>query len=105
MALQVPLQAVPSQIVTAALNNQTCQIEVVQLTTGLFLTLSVSNEVIISDVLCENLNRIVRDTYLGFSGDLFFVDTQGQDDPDFTGLADRYALMYIDPAEIAAGAV
>ena len=101
--LQVPLQAVPSQTVTVSLNNQTCQISVRQTTFGMFLTLAVNNSIIVAGVICENLNRMVRDAYLGFSGDLFFVDSQGDSDPFFTGLGDRFALMYVDPTEVAAG--
>ena len=33
--------------------------------------------------------------YLGFVGDLLFVDTQGVSDPDYTGLGTRYFLIYV----------
>jgi len=37
---------------------------------------------------------------LGFLGDLFFFDTQGSNDPTYTGLADRYLLAFLTQAEL-----
>jgi hypothetical protein len=62
---------------------------------GLFCDLSVNNVLIIGGVLCFNLNRIVRDLYLGFVGDLMFSDTQGTSDPLSPGLGSRYQLFYL----------
>lgn len=100
MAQIIPLEPVPSQTLTVSLNDQTCQILVYQKLSGLYLNLSVNNALIIGGVLCENLNRIVRNTYLGFIGDLVFVDSQGNSDPVFTGLGDRFNLAYLPPDEL-----
>ena len=91
----VALAAIPAQTVTASLGGQTCQITVYQKRTGLYLDLAVNNAPIIYGVLCLNANLIVRDAYLGFSGDLAFYDTQGAQDPDYTGLGGRYQLAYV----------
>jgi len=99
----VPLVAVPSQTLTITLANQTCQIDVYQKSTGLFLNLSVNNELIIGGVVCENLNRIVRDLYLGFVGDLAFIDNQDSEDPVYTGLGTRFSLAYIEASELPPG--
>jgi hypothetical protein len=40
--------------------------------------------------------------YLGFSGDLVFVDTLGDQDPTYDGLGARYALIYLRPSEVGA---
>lgn len=99
----VPLQPTASQSVTVTLNNQACTINVRQTSTGLYLDLYVNNELIIGGVLCENLNVIVRDAYLGFIGDLAFYDTQGDTAPVYTGLGSRYVLEYFAPSELPAG--
>ena len=99
--LYVPLQPVPNQQVSVTLNNQACQINVYQKFYGLFLDLYVSNSLIISGVLCQNLNRIVRSAYLGFSGDLGFWDQQGTSDPVYTGLGGRFQLVYLSPTDLA----
>lgn len=98
--LVVPLQATPNQTVTVALNDQNCQINVYTTAGGLFVDLYVDDALIIGGVIAENLNTIVRDTYLGFVGDLVFMDTQGTDDPVYTGLGSRWVLVYLLPSEI-----
>lgn len=100
MAEIIPLQAIPSQLLTVSLNDQTCQIKVYQLLTGLYLDLYVNDSLVIGGVLCENLNRIVRNEYLGFVGDLAFVDSEGTDDPEFAGLGDRFNLAYLAPEDL-----
>jgi hypothetical protein len=91
----IPLQAVPSQTFSVGLSNQQCKVNVYQKQTGLFFDLYVSGLAVITGVLCLNLNLLVRNTYLGFVGDLAFIDTQGTNDPDYTGLGTRYQLVYL----------
>ncbi len=98
--LVVPLQAIPNQSLQSNLNGQPCQLNVYQTLYGLFIDVYVNGVLIIGGVICLNFNRIVRNLYLGFSGDLFFWDTQGASDPVYTGLASRYLLVYAFPSEI-----
>lgn len=107
MPLTVPLQPIPNQTLQVQLNNQPCTIDVFQTPYGVFMNLQVSNEAIINGVLCENMNRIVRSTYLGFSGDFVFFDQQGTDDPFYAGFGDsaaRFQLVYLFPADIPSSA-
>lgn len=101
----VPLAAVPSQTLDIVLANQLCTIEVRQKFFGLFINLYVAGELVIGGVICRNLTKIVRSEYLGFDGDLAFIDGQGTSDPDYTGLGDRFSLAYLDADDLAAGAV
>lgn len=91
---QIPLQAVPSQILAVQLGQQACLISVYQKRTGLFLDLTINNAPVITGVLCRDRVWIVRNAYLGFVGDLTFADTQGVSDPDYTGLAGRFQLLW-----------
>ena len=100
----VPVQAVPNQQVGAYLNGQSTQINLQQTRYGMFCTILVAGAQIIGGVLCQNLNRIVRDLYLGFSGDLMFLDTQGSNDPYYTGLGSRWLLIYLSPGDLPTGA-
>ena len=96
----IPLQPVPSQTIKVILNKQICQINVYQKFYGLFVDLYVSGNLIIGGVIAENLNRIVRSKYLGFSGDLCFFDTQStEDDVDYSGLGDQFLLCYLEPTD------
>lgn len=97
----VPLQPTASQTVNILLGNQNCQITVSQKGDHLFCDLAVNNAAIINGVICENRNRIVRSAYLGFVGDLAFNDSQGTDDPIYTGLGTRFFLLYLEEADLA----
>ena len=99
----VPLQPVPNQVTTVSLNGQACQINVRQLFYGIFVDLLVNNVLIIGGVLAQNLNLIVISPYLGFIGDLMFIDNEGATDPYYTGLGSRYSLAYLAPGDYPAG--
>lgn len=97
---EVPAQALPNQSLQVQLGAQACTLNIYQLAYGLFMDVYVNGVLIIGGVACQDVNRIVRDLYLGFVGDLMWVDTQGADDPIYTGLGTRFRLMYLDAAEI-----
>lgn len=97
----IPLSAVPSQKLSVLLGNQNCQIKVYQKTTGLYIDVSVNDVPLVSGVVCRNAVPIVRYAYLGFSGDLLFLDTRGSDDPQYLGLAGRFELIYFAAGELA----
>ena len=96
MQQQVPLQTNPSQIVRTVLGGQNVQLFVYQKEQGLFVDVAVGETNIVSAALALNETPIVCRNYAGFVGNLVFIDTQGSDDPYWTGLADRYALIYDD---------
>ena len=98
----VPIQALPNQILSVSLAGQACQLQIVQKSTGLFMNVSVNNAQIIGGVICQDRNRIVRDAYLGFIGDFAFLDTQGKDDPFYTGLGARWLLAYFSVDDLTA---
>lgn len=95
----IPLRAVNSQVLTVTLAQQRARLKVYQKTTGLFMDVYVNDALIIGGVISEDRNRIVRDKYLGFIGDLAFYDTQGTSDPVASGLGARYRLLYLEAGE------
>lgn len=96
----IPLQSKPAQQVAAQLGDQTVQLVIKQKSTGLFLDLYINNALILGGVLCEDRNRIVRSAYLGFAGDLAFIDNQGTSDPVYSGLGSRFSLAYLEPGDL-----
>lgn len=102
--LIVPLQPLPNQALKITLGGQSCQVNVYQRKGALFLDLLVNNAPILNGTICENLNRLVRSVYLGFSGDLAFIDNQGATDPVYTGLGPttdaRFNLAYVEASEL-----
>lgn len=105
--LFVPLQPVPSQLLRATLNAQVCRFRVYQRSTGMFIDVYVNEVLVIGGVICLDRNLIVRSTYLGFVGDLAFVDLVAlpdsgiiPQDPTYDLLGSRYQLVYLYPSEL-----
>ncbi len=104
----VPVNDVPSQTFSLQLGSQSLQINLYHLAWApdttmrlcLYMDVLVNNVLVIGGVACENLNRIVRDVYLGFVGDFFWDDTQGTSDPTTPGLGSRYQLMYLEASDL-----
>lgn len=94
----IPLSATPAQTLSVYLGAQRCRINVYQRLTGLFVDLYVNDVAVITGVLALNLVKVVREAYRGFAGDIFFLDTQGADDPTYDGLGSRYQLVWDDAA-------
>ena len=99
---QIALQSVPSQQTQVVLDGQSCAISVYVKNQSMFLDLSVNGVQIAYAVQCKNLVSLVPTSYLGFSGWLMFFDTQGTDDPIYTGLGMRWVMLYLDLADLEA---
>jgi hypothetical protein len=99
---QIPLAAVPSQSFGITLGGQNCVLSVYQKTTGLYFDLSVGGAPVSTTVRCLNEARLCEDRQYLFTGDFLFYDTQGDSDPDFTGLGDRFVLIFLEAADLAA---
>lgn len=97
---QIQLRAIPAQACSVLLGGQNCQVGVYQKSTGLFLDLLVNHEPVAMAVLCRDRVRLIREAYSGFIGDLAFVDTQGREDPSYTGFGGRFQLMYLEASDL-----
>lgn len=93
-ALQIPLSAVPSQELSVRLGQQSCRLRVYQKRTGLYLDLLIDDVLVAAGILCRDRVWMIRTVASGFSGDLAFIDTQGAEDPDYSGLASRFQLVW-----------
>jgi len=98
----IPLQPIPSQVVRCILNGQACKIAVYQKSTGVFIDLYVADRLIVAGAFALTGNKLVRSEYLGFVGDIGFIDVR-PDDPSeveagevyYTGIGSRFLLAYI----------
>ena len=107
MSQLVSLSAVASQTLSINLGGQACQIAVYTLGLGtdatMFMDLSVGGVVIFTAKICRNeAQMLLGSKYLGFKGDLMFIDLQGDTDPAYALLGVRYQLLYITAAELTA---
>jgi len=105
----IPINDVFSQTIPSVqLGGQNTQINLYQKNNNhLYCDVSVNNSPITTGVLCLNMVRIVRSAYLGFIGDLMFIDQQGTFtppstglDPSSPGLGTRFLLCYLTPADL-----
>lgn len=92
---QIPLIAAPSQTLTVRINQQTCRLVIYQKRTGLYLDAYVADVLVAAGILCRDRVFLVRGLPGAFPGDLAFIDTQGASDPEYTGLAGRFQLLWI----------
>lgn len=96
MMLVIPMRPVAAQSLRATLAQQDCAINIYQKSTGLFVDLDLGGIRLVSASLARDRVKLVRHGYLGFIGDLVFVDTQGLDDPAYSGLGGRWKLVYLE---------
>ena len=118
--LILPLAAVPSQTFSAALDGQAVSFSRSPLGVGaaaaLFLDLASNGVPILTARQCRAYGGLPNTRarfmltgrrYLGFPGDLVFLDTQATatnptQDPQASGLGARWQLMYFTAADLAA---
>jgi hypothetical protein len=98
----VPLQDIPDQSILITLNNQSCQINVYQKRTGMFMDLYSNNVLILGGIYCVNQTFAVMNVYLGFIGDFMWVDTLNLNaNPIYgSGVGSRFQLVYLLPSDI-----
>lgn len=89
-----------SQSISVDLAGQQCVIRLIQRPSYIYMDLTVNGIPIIQGVPCLYGNKIVRYSYLGFKGDLVFIDNYGQSDPYWEGLGSKYTLYYIEESEL-----
>ena len=94
MTVLIPLAAIPSQSLNINLNNQACSLSVYQLSTGLFLDLSVNGVPVVTCRACPIATPLIRASYNGFVGEFVFVDVVGESNPNYTGFGTRWFLTY-----------
>jgi hypothetical protein len=97
---QIPIQPIPSQVTSAVLANQNCQLSLYQKSTGFFFDLIVNDRAVVTTRIVKNGLPLVRHQYLGFIGDLMVLDMQGDNDPEYKGLGSRYVLFYIEANDL-----
>ena len=91
----VPTEKLPNQTLWIDLDGQSCEIHLYERFGFMFFDLKVEDDVIIQGQICLNNTNLIQYKHLKFNGQLKFVDTQGNNDPYYTGFNERYALTYV----------
>lgn len=66
----------------------------------IYADVTVDTSPVVTGVLCHNLDPIICRQYVGFLGNLVFVDTEGAADPEFSGIGARWQLVYMTETEL-----
>lgn len=91
----IPLTKEPNQVFITELNGKVCEFEIVSRYGFTFMNLTVDDEVQFKGVICQNRNNILQYSHYKLGGELMFMDTQGQNDPEAEGFGERYLLVYV----------
>lgn len=100
MIVEVPLSALPSQELSLVLGNQDVTVRV--LTRGDYLYLDVLNEdtpIILGQLIVSNAN-LLPSGLTNFVGNFRMVDTNGNADPEYIGLGERWQLLYLSDEDL-----
>lgn len=90
----IPLDNIPSQTFEIELQGKNCRFEFITRGVWLFMNLQIDDEDIINGVLCLDRVNLINYTDIGLDGSIYFEDTQGNLDPIYWGLNDRWLLIY-----------
>ncbi|MEY0595425.1 hypothetical protein AB7309_19125 [Providencia manganoxydans] len=88
MITEIPLSAVPNQVLTVTLEQNTYEITLETRLDNLFATVKQNGEYLVCNRICRNLTYICRW--------LLFMDVTGNTDPVYTGLNSRYKLVWLN---------
>jgi hypothetical protein len=98
--LIIPVTSVAAQTLNVVLGGQSCTINLYQKRDVMLCDLLVGATTVMSAVVCHDRVKLVRYPYLGFVGDLVFIDMQGTSDPDYTELGTRYIFCYLEASDL-----
>lgn len=105
--LEIPLQELPSQSLITILDEQNVGLSIYQRHDRLYLDLSLDESVIASGCVCLDAVPVIQQS-TDFRGVLMFVDTLGNEPPQWDGIGGddpRWVLVYLSEAEAAENAL
>ncbi|MCP2041652.1 hypothetical protein L1281_002263 [Neisseria sp. HSC-16F19] len=91
---EIPLKPVPVQRTATEINGVLLEISLIPRLGRLYATVSADRRVLIRERLCRHGEPLVREAYRGLAGELYFIDTAGEEDPAWPELGSRYRLVY-----------
>ena len=97
----IPLQPVPTQATKVVLGGQNVQLLIYQKPQGVFVDINADGVDIVVGIIARDAVPLMCRNYMGFIGNLLFVDTQGSSDPTYDGLGSRFSLVYLTAEENA----
>lgn len=95
MFYEIPLKAIPNQALNCVVAGQRLEITLhTRLDSRLYISVIADGRPIVYNRICQNMTPLVDVNYLPLKGVLFFMDTQGGEDPICKELGKRYRLLW-----------
>jgi len=98
---RLPVKQEPNQRFSVVLDDQNCTFELFQRYDRLYANVYVDDSAIITGALCLDAVPVVQVATTKFSGFLCFIDSLGNDAPQWEGLGDRWQLVFASAQEVA----
>lgn len=96
MIYEIPLKPVPSQQTTVGIEGRDITVAVRLRLSRLYADVKADGEYLIQNRVCLDGVPLVNEVWRGLPGDLYFIDKQGTDDPQWPELGGRFILVYHD---------
>ncbi|WP_304037567.1 phage baseplate plug family protein [Desulfovibrio piger] len=101
---EIPLRATGNQTLQVVLEGQNCSLRLYtrNLSDGvetLFCDLSIDQDPVFYGCPCLDGLPMPLYAWLGMTGQLVFIDMEGDEAPRWSGLGSRWKLLYMSPAE------
>ena len=91
---KIPIDQLPNQSFEIELNDKRCRFEFITRGFSLYMNLSIDDVEKVNGIICLNNENLILYPEIGLEGKVYFTDTQGNLDPLFYGLNDRWLLVY-----------
>ena len=92
----IPIDKVPNQSFDVDLDGRNFRFEFITKGVFLYMNLSIDEEEKLNGIICLNNVDLIKYDDVGVTGSLYLSDTQGDKDPIYYGLGDRWILFYED---------
>lgn len=90
----IPIENVPNQSFDVDLNDKTYRFEFITKGFFIYMNLFIDEVKKLDGIICLNNVNLIQYDDIGFKGKIYFYDTQGEFDPVYYGLGDRWILYY-----------
>jgi hypothetical protein len=97
--IQITTSPLPAQEFRCVLDYQYCVISLYQKAKRLYMDLTSGDKPICRGAICQHGTDVVQSVNPEFRGTLHFYDFEGRSAPDWTGLDDRWVLIYLPGGE------
>lgn len=92
----IPIDKIPNQSFDVNLDGRNFRFEFITKGVFIYMNLSIEEEEKLNGIICLNDVDLIQYNDIGVNGRIYFFDTQGDKNPVYYGLGERWVLFYDD---------